>query len=354
MNNAELDNKIIKLDLEATIRNRPGRFVLYREMAQRARLSKDWLVDGFLGAGEASAFFGIPGDGKSVFVEDLGLHVAAGMTWHGRDVRKGTLERRALVERRLLAFQTEHNVSDIPFAVCGGTLDFRDPNVCERIMKLVSAVETETGDKVSLLIFDTISRALCGADENSSRDMGALIRATGILQEEGARHVLWIHHTPHGAERLRGHGNLEGAIDSAIHVTHDQRSAIRRATVTKANDGEEGLQITFTLKSVTINHEDGTTAPVIVPIDAPTTVTNPKKPVSKALALIVDIIRDTAAETVQPFDDNLVVRAANTDQVRVEFFRRYVAEPDAQRQAFYRAINTRSIIAQRDGKCWIV
>jgi AAA domain len=44
---------------------------------------KQWLVDRYLGAGEASAMYGKPGDGKSVLAEDMGLHVAAGAagTW---------------------------------------------------------------------------------------------------------------------------------------------------------------------------------------------------------------------------------------------------------------------------------
>ena len=234
-------------------------------------------------------------------------------------------------------------------------MDFRDPHICKRIIEVVKATEEMTC-KVVLIIIDTLSRALCGADENSSKDMGAVIRATSILQEDGGRHVLWVHHTPHGADRLRGHGNLEGAIDTAIHVTHDQGSSIRRATVTKANDSEEGEQIAFTLKSVTINPENDTTAPVVVPVEnAPkTTTTKPKITTSKAVMLVIDIIREKATETVRPFNDNLQVKAASIEAVRDEFYRRYVAEPAAKRQAFHRAINSRNSIGQRDGKCWLI
>jgi hypothetical protein len=74
-----------------------------------------------------------------VLVEDLGLHVAANRLWHGRKVKGGAviyfaLERKSLVDRRLLAFQSEHHIADIPFVVCGGILDFREANVCKRIV----------------------------------------------------------------------------------------------------------------------------------------------------------------------------------------------------------------------------
>jgi AAA domain len=47
-------------------------YVLYRNLA--AECTKEWLVQGLLGSGDASAFYGIPGCGKSVLVEDLALH----------------------------------------------------------------------------------------------------------------------------------------------------------------------------------------------------------------------------------------------------------------------------------------
>jgi hypothetical protein len=374
--NADLDDEVIELDLEATIRNRPGRFVLYREVALRARRSKDWLVAGLLGAGEASAFFGAPGDGKSVLVEDLGVHVAANKLWHGRKVKSGSviyfaLERKALVERRLLAFQLEHDIRDIPFVVCGGggTLDFREAGVCKRIIEVINATEAETGDKVVLIIIDTLSRALSGADENSSKEMGAVVRATSILQEDGARHILWVHHVPHGVDRLRGHGSLEAAIDTAIHVTHDQGSNIRRATVTKSNDSEEGEQIAFTLKSVPIGSNDQgeiTTAPVVVPIESAPKPTPKAK--TKSFATLRKIILDLATETRTPYADDpkLRVKAAKISDVRNEHYRQHVSRDGttdpkklqgAKQRSFNRDItgarNARLIMV-RDNYVWLI
>jgi AAA domain len=359
-------------NLDKEIKNRPGRFVLYREVALRARRSKNWLVKGLLGAGEASAFFGAPGDGKSVLVEDLGLHVAAGLPWHGREVMKGhvlyfALERRPLVERRLLAFQFEHDIADAPFTICPpGFLDFRDSHVCERIIDVIKAAEDATSDKVVLIVIDTLSRALAGADENSSKDMGAVVRATSILQEDGARHVLWVHHTPHGAERLRGHGNLEGALDTAIHVTHDQSSNIRRAVVTKANDSEEGEQVAFTLKSVTINPEDGTTAPVVVPVEDAPKMSKPSK-ASKSFAALRAIILDLATETRTPYadDPSMKVKAAKVSEVRNEHYRQHVSRDGstdpkkvqgAKQRSFHRDMTgarKAGLIMVRDDYVWL-
>jgi hypothetical protein len=109
-----------ELDARVLIADRKRTFLLFCDLTTGD--AKEWLVKGLLGHGEASAFYGKPGDGKSVLVEDLCLHVAAGWPWHGRPVRRGAvvyiaLERKKLVERRAIAFRERHNPADLPFAM---------------------------------------------------------------------------------------------------------------------------------------------------------------------------------------------------------------------------------------------
>ena len=154
-------------------------------------------------------------------------------------------------------------IADIPFALIGGVFDLRTPQAVAALIEACRQVEAETGDDVVLIVIDTISRAMAGGDENSSKDMGAIVAATSRLQAETKAHVLWIHHMPQdGAERLRGHGALLGAMDTTVHV---ESGDVKSATVVKANDSEEGEKVVFTLESVTIGPE--TTAPVVVPAD---------------------------------------------------------------------------------------
>ncbi len=76
-----LDRKIIELDRSKK------RFTLYRDLA--ATGTKEMLVKNLLGHKEASAFYGAPSSAKSAVVEDMALHIAAGMAWHGREVKQG-------------------------------------------------------------------------------------------------------------------------------------------------------------------------------------------------------------------------------------------------------------------------
>jgi AAA domain len=242
-------------------------FVMYSELSDSD--NKLWLVHGLLGQGEASAVYGQPGCGKSVLVEDMALHIAAGRDWHGKPVQRGAvvyvaLERKKLVERRARAFRKKHGLDDLPFAIVGGVFDFRIPAAATWLADICDQVTKLTGQAVVLIVIDTLSRALAGGDENSSKDMGGIVNATAQIQEKTGGHVLWVHHMPHGGDRMRGHGALLGAMDTTIHVI--KSASGRSATVVKANDSEEGECVDFDLESIEVG-TDGTTAPVVVAIN---------------------------------------------------------------------------------------
>ena len=216
-------------------------FVMYSELSDSD--NKLWLVHGLFGRGEASAVYGQPGCGKSVLVEDMALHIAAGREWHGKAVQRGAvvyvaLERKKLVERRARAFRKKHGLEDLPFAIVGGVYDFRIPATAAWLADICDQVTKLTGEKVVLIVIDTLSRALAGGDENSPKDMGAIVNATAHIQEKTDGHVLWVHHMPHDGDRMRGHGALLGAMDTTLHVI--KSASGRSATVVKANDSGRG------------------------------------------------------------------------------------------------------------------
>jgi hypothetical protein len=336
-------------------------FVLYDDL--ETTIIKSWVVERLLGTGECSGFYSPPGSGKSVLVQDIGLHVAAGLTWCGRKITKGTtlyvaLERRDLVKRRAVAFRTKRGLKGIPFAVTGGMVNFRDDKAASLISETIRQVETATRQKTALIIIDTVSRALAGGDENSSKDMGQFVATLGRIHElHPDAHIIVVHHVPQDGDRLRGHGALLGALDTTISVI--KLDTCRTATVIKANDSVEGEQISFTLESVTIGRDqDGhpTTAPIVVPITADPKDTpaaksskkpNPKKP-SKAARTFLDAFTEALnaeAIDIRVMNDGPAVKATDLQAVKRQFTRRYVtgeADPqkraDAARSAFNRTI----------------
>jgi hypothetical protein len=247
------------------------KFTLVDDIA--ANIVKEEIVEGVLGVGESSCWYGPPGVAKSVLVEDLALHVACGLPWHGRNVRRGAvvyvaLERESLVKRRAVAFRLSKGAQGAPFAIVGGVYDLRDPGAAAQLVGVIRDIERETEQKAALIVIDTVSRALSGGNENSPEDMGAVVASDSILKAKTGAHIAWIHHSPIGAERLRGHSSLLGAMDVTVSVT--KNGNIRTATIDKINDGMDGVVTTFTLESVVVGKDkDGkiTTAPIVVPMD---------------------------------------------------------------------------------------
>ena len=260
-----------------------------------------------------------------------------------------------------MAFRKYHGITDLPFAIVGGVHDLRDARTVKRMIDLVRQVAAVTGDQVVLIVIDTLSRALCGGDENSSKDIGALVNATSQLQDATAAHIMWIYHMPHdsGNERLRGHGALLGALDTTIHVVKTA-DGTRTATVIKANDSEEGERVAFTLKSVTIGEE--TTAPIVIPADAAAVrPPSPKRKLSDRHKLALAALTETIITNGRPPPAGLQLpqstKAVTLDQWRDELFRRHVldhTDPNP-RQDFKRicdGLSARFLIGSQEGLVW--
>jgi hypothetical protein len=309
---------------------------------------KSWLVHHLLAVGETSVFYSEPGAGKSVLVEDIGLHIAAGMNWHSRPAKQAAvlyvaLERAGVVARRALAFAREHNLerARLPFTMVRGPLDFRDPGVARLIVAAVAGLAKRYDCEAGLIVVDTVSRALYGGDENSPADMGQLIANLGHIQGDVEVHLLLTHHQPNDKDRMRGHGALLAAVDTTIHVT--KTTAGRLAEVVKSSDHEEGQRIAFGLKSVTVDHDEHgapVTAPVVTQEDLEPHPTKKAKlnPSSKvALNALVEAILEMGA--VPPASNHIPPRtkAVTIEQWRIYAYRLGISssnEPRARQKAF--------------------
>jgi hypothetical protein len=239
--------------------------------------------------------------------------------------------------------------------------DFRQSQTVGRIIEVTRELEDETGAATALIVIDTISRALAGGDENSPKDMGAIVAATSLLQETKA-HILWVHHMPQdGAELLRGHGALLGAMDTTVHV-EKLSDDVRGATVMKANDSEEHERVTFTLESVEIGPE--TTAPVVVaadPLMVTATAKRSGRKIPDRAKLALNALREAVLTHGKPASPALQlptgIRTVTITQWREELFRQSVIPRDHKnpKVAFDRMRETlaaRSLIGIRDEEVW--
>jgi hypothetical protein len=214
-------------------------------------------IEGLLGDGQLSVFFGDANVGKSFIALDLALHVALGWPWHGRQVDRGLViyiagEGAGGMKRRIDAFRARYGIEETAkaaFALIPGTVNFRDPSSIKELIATVREVARRLDIPVRWIIVDTLSRAMAGGNENDSEDMGALVRGADQLRLATAAHVTFVHHTgKDGTKGARGHSLLRAAIDTEIEVwrNEDAEGAIG-VTITKQRDLEIGRGFAFKL-----------------------------------------------------------------------------------------------------------
>ncbi|WP_372425854.1 AAA family ATPase [Salinarimonas chemoclinalis] len=340
----------------------PFRLELFRDIDPAPR--KDWMVDDLLGAGELSVWFGAPGCGKSAVIGDAACHVAAGLDWFGRRVRRcGVLyiaaERASLVKRRMAAWRKHHGLDDLPLAVVSGMIDLVSDHLdAERIALAARQLTAETGIPTGWIIVDTKAQVMGGGDENSPQDMMGLVHALAAIQAATGAHVTVIDHVPHyDPNRMRGHGALLGAADATFKVSKD--GDLRFIQADKSNDGPDNVRLSFSFESIVLSVDDETgketTAPVVVPSERqPDTGQRPGHVrLSDSEEIALRHLKDALAEAGEkPPPTDHIPRSVTV--VRVETWRNrcYKGQisgsdkPEARQKAFKRAADA----LQRKGR----
>lgn len=238
----------------------------------------DELVQGVLTAGAGSMLYGDSNSGKTFLCIDMACAVARGVSWMGRKTEQGLVvyvaaESPASVRSRLQAYQQQNGCRVPHFAIVQTPLDlFTGDDDTEALIALVRQVEKRRGQKVRLIVGDTLARLSAGANENSGEDMGLVVRRFDRIRNECAAHFLLVHHSGKAAAAgARGWSGIRAAMDTEIEVT--DTLAGRCAEVTKQRDlSTKGERIGFTLECVTIGQTkwlDPATTCVVVPTDAP-------------------------------------------------------------------------------------
>lgn len=206
----------------------------------------DWLIENWLVRNTLAGLVGPSTVGKSFMAIDWACTVATGRHWFGERVHRGGVfylagEGRQGLRKRVAAWE---RYFDTPIA--GHPLYLADslPFLCEPSQALgtVDAIDTLSdellfnagGVEPALVIIDTVARAMGGANENSSADMGQLIRSMDWLRERWGATVLAVHHTGHvEADRARGSSVYKAALDSEFVMKPDGDRVLLSATKTK-------------------------------------------------------------------------------------------------------------------------
>ena len=238
----------------------------------------DELVEGVLTAGDGSVLYGDSNSGKTFFVIDMAAAVARGAQWMGRNTEPGLVvylaaESPASVRGRLQAYQRHHGVRVPNFAIVQSPIDLFDGDAdTEAVIAVVRQLERQRGQKVRLIVGDTLARLSAGANENAGQDMGLVVRRFDRIRSACNAHFLLIHHSGKAAANgARGWSGIRAAVDTEIEVTDSPTG--RCAEITKQRDlSTKGERLGFRLDAVTLGTTKwgaAATSCVVVPADAP-------------------------------------------------------------------------------------
>lgn len=223
----------------------PSRYQLLGRTALQGLPPVMWRIKGVFPAEGMGAIFGPSGAGKSFLAFDMAAAIASGKTWFGHRTQAApviyvALEGESGYKNRVTAWEKE-KLHPLPANLHLVMQPFKliEP---QDVFDLAAVIP-----KGSVVFIDTLNRAAPTADENSSKDMGAILEGAKSLQSAISGLVVLIHHTGKDASKgARGHSSFTAALDGSVEV---ERSAIARSwSVAKAKDGEDGNKTPFKLK----------------------------------------------------------------------------------------------------------
>jgi hypothetical protein len=238
----------------------------------RPRRQLEWLVKAVLQRGEMSVWFGDWGTGKSFLLTDCAFSIARGTNWFGRKTRGGLViyqagEGEIGFGNRMDAYRKKNHIDySIPFVgLCSRINLFSGDKVVDTLIAEGNAWSTFYRLPLELLVIDTFSAASSGADENSGRDVGAILDRARRISRETGTHVAIVHHIPKSGNTPRGWGGFLGNVDSAVLVENlDEREVdpvdgksrvIHKFTVIKQKDAASHFSRTFTLPQVILGKD---------------------------------------------------------------------------------------------------
>lgn len=219
-----------------------------------------WIIKGVFPAQGVCGIYGASASGKSFLALSCALAIASGAEWFGYRVNSAfvvyvVLEGEAGFKVRIAALHTtlEKSIPETLRLVINQAFNLTVQN---DVADLAAAIVAMSNCKPVVFI-DTFNRASPGLDENSSKDMGAILQGLKALQSLTGGVVIFVHHTGKDATKgLRGHSSLFAALDGAIEVSRDGDRRVFR--IAKSKDGADGAERSFSLKIVSLGiDEDG-------------------------------------------------------------------------------------------------
>ena len=224
----------------------------------------EYLIDNWLTVGDKSIIGGPSRSGKSFLAIHAGGSIARGVDFFGNRVMAPGLvvyqagEGARGVKKRIRAYRRHFGVSAserVPFVLLQSKIDlYNSDGDTAALIEEIQAIAKLYSVPLRAIFIDTLATATGGADENSGRDMSAVMANVDRINAGTGAHVCLVHHMNAAGTKLRGHTSVYANVDQVVTVTRDEITKIRTAVLDKQKDGEDGQAIRFELYPVVIGN----------------------------------------------------------------------------------------------------
>jgi hypothetical protein len=214
-----------------------------------------WLIKGWLPDSGLAMLFGPSGAGKTFAALSMAACIASGKAWHGHKVAQGAViylagEGHYGLRMRVAAWAQQHGPEGLEHLyISNRGIDLDAPQAAAEVIR---AIKEPSPTKVSLVIIDTLATHF-SADENSARDIRALLSAAQVIGRAYNCVVCLVHHTGLGvgsADRARGSSSLKAAMDwQMLLASADDQITL---SCTKAKDSEPPQPLACRLQRVAL------------------------------------------------------------------------------------------------------
>lgn len=228
-----------------------------------------FLLDRHIPEKSVGFLYGDPGTGKSFIALDWALTIAFEKPdWFGDAVNhkeNGCViyiagEGASGFKSRVAAWQHRRGVTADQkgrFGLIHQSVDFMSD---EDMKRLLATIRKVVRSPVSMIVVDTVSRALPGTDENLQKEMSLFVKTCDVVRDAFDCAVLGVHHAGKNGD-MRGSTVLRGAGDFIFKLERKRGASIGRLVCEKQKDAPDGWSDAYRFDVVTIGPDKSSLVP---------------------------------------------------------------------------------------------
>jgi hypothetical protein len=243
------------------------------------------------------------------------------------------------------------DINRLPIAWHGGLPEIKTADdvtrVVAELLELQDKIRAKFGVRTGASVFDTIAANFHMTDENSNGEIAQVIAKLREFEAKTQGLVVPVHHYgKQDGAGLRGGSLWRGGADVVLSVLADRdertgKVSARELALAKARDGMEGPVAPFELKPHNLGmDEDGEPfgSLVVIPGEPGQPSVRSRRPKADPRSLVTlreALIEatDAAGKDIRIRCDGPTVRAVLVQEVRSEFYKRYVTDEDDAKKA---------------------